>query len=198
MYQPLHLICSVQDLLPNSSGASPSPGCLSLVSKLGYPGSTPGRGIPFPDCLLLFSRLGCLGSTPGRGIPFPNCLLLFNRLGCPGSTPGRGISFPNCLLLFSRLGCLGSMPGRGIPFPDCMLMFNPLHCTQSPGTVTHLSHTHYVCQAPPNNPLLLLLLASCIVATHINSFSLSFLPSFLTTLPQPTTSILLDNPLPDV
>ncbi len=78
-------------------------------------------------------------------------------------------------------------------------MFSPLHCTQSPGTVTHLSHTHYVCEAPPDSPLLLLLLASCIAATHINSFSLpSFLPFFLTALPQPTTSILLDNPLLDV
>ncbi len=116
-------------------------------------------------------------STLGRGIPFPDCLL-FNRLGCPGSTPGRGIPFPDCLMLFNRLGCPGSTPSRGIPFPDCMLLFSPLHCTQSPGTVTHLSHTHYVCEAPPDNPLLLLLLlASCIAATHINYFSLSFLPS---------------------
>jgi hypothetical protein len=35
-----------------------------------------------------------------------------------------------------------------------------------------------VCETPPDNPLLLLLLASCIVATHINSFYLSFFPSF--------------------
>jgi len=176
-HQPLHLIRNAQGLLPNSPGASPSPGCLSLVSRLGCPGSTPGRGIPFPDCLLLFSRLGCLGSTLGKGIPFPNFLLLFNRLGYPGNTLGRGIPFPNCLLLFSRPGCPGSMPGRGIPFPDCLLLFSPLHCTQPPGTVTHLSHTHYVCEAPPDNPLLLL--ASCIIATHINSFSLSFLLSLL-------------------
>ncbi len=244
-HQPLHLIRSVQGLLPSSPGANPSPSCLSLVRRFGYPGnthgrgipfpnyllvfnrlgcpgnmlgkgilflnclllfsrlgclsSTPGRGIPFPDCLLLisrlgcpgstlgkgipfldclllFSRLGCLSSTPGRGIPFPDCLLLFNRLGCPSSTLGRGIPFPDCLLLFSRLGCPGSTPGRGISFPDCLLLFNTLHCTQSPGTVTHLSHTQYVCEVPPDNPLLLL--ASCIAATHINSFSLSFLPSF--------------------
>ncbi len=186
-HQPLHLIRSVQGLLPSSPGASPSPGCLSLVSRLGYPGSTPSKGIPFLDCLLMFNKLGCLGSTPGKGIPFPNCLLLFSRLGCPGSTPSRGIPFPNCLLLFSRLGCPGSTPGRGIPFPDCLLLFSPLlfsplHCTQSPRTVTHLSHTHYVCEAPPDNPLLLLLLllllASCIATTHIKFFSLSFLPSF--------------------
>ncbi len=168
----------MQGLLPSSSGASPSRGCLSLVSKLGCPGNMPSRSIPFPDYLLLFNRLGCPGSTPGRGIPFPNCLVLFNRLGCPGSTPGRGIPSPNCLLLFSRLGCPGSTPGRGISFPDYLLLFSLLHCTQSPGTVTHLSHTHYVCEAPPDNPLLLLLLASCIVATHINSFSFSFLLSF--------------------
>jgi hypothetical protein len=31
-----------------------------------------------------------------------------------------------------------------------------------------------VCEAPPDNPLLLLLLASCIAATHINSFFLFF------------------------
>ncbi len=97
---------------------------------------------------------------------------------------------------------VATTPGKGIPFPECLLLFSPLHYTQSPGTVTHLSHTHYVCEAPPDHPVLLLLLASCIVATHINSFSLSFLPSFLpsflTTLPQPTTSILLDNPLPNV
>ncbi len=89
--------------------------------------------------------------------------------------------FPNCLLLFSRLGYPGTTPSKGIPFHDCLLLFNPLHYTQSPGTMTHLSHTHYVCEAPPDNPLLLLLLlllASCIAATHINSFSLSFLPSF--------------------
>jgi len=76
-HQPFHLIRSVQGLLPSSPGASPSPGCLPLVSRLGYPGSTLGRGIPFPDCLLLFSRLGCPGSTPGRGILSPSCLLLF-------------------------------------------------------------------------------------------------------------------------
>jgi hypothetical protein len=127
--------------------------------------------------MLLFSKLGCLDIMLGKGILFPNCLLLFNRLGCPGSTLGRSISFPNCLLLFNRLGCPSSTPSRGITFPDCMLLLSLLHCTQSPGTVTHLSHTHYVCETPPDNPLLLLLLASCIVATHINSFSLSFLPS---------------------
>ncbi len=178
-HQPLHLIRSVQGLLPSSSGASPSPGCLPLVSRLSCPSSTPGRNSPFPDCLL-FSKLGCPGSTPGRGIPFLDCLLLFSRLGCPGSTPGKGISFPAYLLLFNRLGCPGSTPSKGILFPDCLLLFNPLHCTQSPGTVTHLSHTHYVCEAPPDNPLLLLLLllAYCIVVTHINSFSLCFLPSF--------------------
>jgi len=148
-----------------------------LFNRLGYPGSTPGRSIPFPDCLL-FSKLGHHGSMPGRGIPFPDCLLLFSRLGCPGSTPGRGIPFRDCLLLFNRLGCPSSTPGRGIPFSDCLLLFSPLHCTQSPGTMTHLSHTHYVCEAPPDNPLLLLLLASCIATTHINSFSLSFFPSF--------------------
>ncbi len=150
-HQPLHLIRSVQGLLPNLLGASPSLGCLLLVN-----------------------RLGC----PGKGIPFPDCLLLFSRLGCPGSTPGRGIPFPDYLLLFSRLGCLSSTFGTGIPFPDYLLLFSPLHCTQSSGIVTHLSHTHYVCEAPPDNPLLLLLLASCIAATYINSFSLSFLPSF--------------------
>ncbi len=154
-HQPLHLISSVQGLLPSSPSVSFSPGCLSLVSRLSYPGSMLGRGILFPDCLLLFSRLGCLGSTPGTGIPFLDCLLLFSRLGYPGSTLGRGISFP-----------------------DCLLLFNPLHYTQSPRTVTHLSHTHYVCEAPPDNPLLLLLLTSCIAATQINSFFLSFLPSF--------------------
>jgi hypothetical protein len=147
------------------------PDCLLLFSSLGCLGSTHGRGIPFPDCLLLFSRLGCPGSTHGRRIPFPHCLLLFSRLGCRGSTPGRGIPFPDCLLLFSRLGCPGSTPGRGIPFPHCLLLFSPLHYTQSPRTVTHLSHTHYVCEAPPDNPLLL---ASCNVATHINSFFLFF------------------------
>ncbi len=179
--QPLHLIRSVQGLLPSSPSASPSLGCLPLVNRLGCPGSMPGRDIPFLECLL-FNKLGCPGSTPSRGIPFPDCLLLFSRLGCPGSTPGRGIPFPDCLLLFNRLGCPSSTPGRGIPFPDCLLLFSPLHCTQSPGTVTHLSHTHYVCEAPPDNPLLLLLLlllASYIAATHINFFSLSFLPSFL-------------------
>ncbi len=126
-HQPLHLICSVEGLLPNSSGASPSPGYLSLVSRLGCPGSRPGRGIPFPDCLLVFSRLDCPGSTPGRGISFPDCLLLFSRLGCPGSTPGKGMPFPDCLLVFNRLGCPGSTSGRGIPFPDCLLLFSPLH-----------------------------------------------------------------------
>ncbi len=99
-------------------------------------------------------------------------------LGCLGSMHGIGISFPNCLLLFSRMGYPGNTPGRGIPFPDCLLLFSPLHYTQSPVTVTHLSHTHYVCEAPTNNPLLLLLLGSYIVATHINSFSFSFRPSF--------------------
>jgi hypothetical protein len=53
--------------------------------------------------MLVFSKLGCPGSTPGKGIPFPDFVLLFNRLGCPGSTPGRGIPFPDCLLLFSPL-----------------------------------------------------------------------------------------------
>jgi len=174
-HQPLHLIRNVQGLLPSSPGASPSPSCLPLVNRLGCPGSTLGRGIPFPD-YLLFNKLGCPGSTPGRSISFPDCLLMFSRLGCPG----KGIPFPDCLLLFNRLGCIGSTPGRGIPFPNYLLLFSPLHCTQSPGTVTHLSHTHYVCEAPPNNPLLLLLLllASYIATTHINSFSLSFLPSF--------------------
>jgi hypothetical protein len=114
-HQPLHLIRSVQDLLPNLLGASLSLSCLPLV----------------------------------------------NRLGCPSSTPGKGIPFLDCLLLFSRLSCPGITPGRDIPFPDYLLLFNPLHCTQSPGTVTHLSHTRYVCEAPPDNPLLLLLLASC-------------------------------------
>jgi hypothetical protein len=128
---------------------------LLLVSKLGCPGSTPGRGIPFPDYLLLFCRLGCLGSTHGRGMSFPHCLLLVSRLGCPGNTPSRGMPFPHCLLLVSKLGCLGSIPGRGIPFPDCLLLFSPLHYTQSSGTVTHLSHTHYLCEAPPDNPLLI-------------------------------------------
>ncbi len=196
-HQPLHLIRNVQGLLPSSPGASPSPSCLPLVNRLGCPSSTLGRGIPFPD-YLLFNKLGCPGSTPGRSISFPDCLLmfsrlgcpgkgipfpdclLFNKLGCPGNTPGRSIPFPDCLLLFNRLGCIGSTPGRGIPFPNYLLLFSPLHCTQSPGTVTHLSHTHYVCEAPPNNPLLLLLLllASYIATTHINFFSLSFLPSF--------------------
>ncbi len=199
-HQPFHLIRSVQGLLPSSPSVSPSPGCLSLVSMLGCPDSTPGRsisfpdcllfsrlccpgsmlgkGIPFPDCLLLFCRLGCLGNMHGRGIPFPNCLLLFSKRGYLGSTHGRGISFPHCLLLSNSMGCPSSTPGRGIPFPDCRLLFNPLHYTQSPRTMTHLSHTHYVCEAPPDNPLLLLLLASCIATTHINSFSLSFLPYF--------------------
>ncbi len=218
-HQPLHLIRSVQGLLPSSPGVSPLLGCLAPVSRLGYPGSTPGRGISFPDCLLLYSRLGCCGSTPGRGISFPDCLLLYSRLGCCGSTPGRGISFPDCLLLFSRLGCPsntpsrgipfpdcllfsklgcpGSTPGRGIPFPDFLLLFNPLHCTQSPGTMTHLSHTHYVCEAPPDNPSSSLPPA-LLQPTLILFLFPSFLPSFLTALPQPTTSILLDNPLPDV
>jgi hypothetical protein len=122
-HQPLHLICSVQGLLPSSSSVSPSPGCLPLVSRLG---STPGRGIPFPNCLLLFNSLAWPGSTLGRSIPFPDYLLMFNRLGCPGNTPGRGIPFPDCLLLFSRLGCPGSTPGRGIPFPGYLLLFNGL------------------------------------------------------------------------
>ncbi len=126
-HQPLHLIRSVEGLLPSSPGASPSPGCLSLVSRLGCPGSTHGRGMAFLVCLLLFNRLGCPGSTHGRGMPFPDCLLLFNRLGCPGSTPGRGI-----------------------PFPDCLLLFSPLHYTQSSGTVTHLSHTHTRQPSPYN------------------------------------------------
>ncbi len=174
-HQPLHLIRSVQGLLPNSPGVSPSPGCLLLVRRLSCPGSTHGRGIPFLHCLLLFSRLGCTSNTPGRVIPFLHCLLLFNRLGCPSSMPGRVISFPDCLVLFSRLSYPGNTHGRGISFPHCLLLFSRLGC---PGTMTHLSHTHYVCEAPPDNPLLLLLLASCIAATHINSFSFSFLPSF--------------------
>jgi hypothetical protein len=153
-HQPLHLIRSVQGLLPSSSGASPLlsrgipfPDCLLLFSRLGCLGSMPGRGISFLDCLL-FSRLGCPGSTLGKGISFPDCLL-FSRLGCPGSTPSRGISFRDCLLfnrlgcrsstpgrgisfrdclLFSRLGCPSSTPGRGIPFPSCLLLFSELGC----------------------------------------------------------------------
>jgi hypothetical protein len=106
--------------------------------------------MPFHDCLLLFNRLGYPGSTPGKGILFPDCLLLFNRLGCRGSTPGRGIPFPHCVLLFNRLGCPDSTLGKGIPFPNCLLLFSPLHYTQSLGTVTHLSHTHTQ-QPPPYN-----------------------------------------------
>ncbi len=128
-----HLICSVQGLLPSSPGASPSLGCLPLVSRLGCPGSTLGRSIMFFDCLLLFSKLGCLGSTHGRGISFPDCLLLFSRFGCPGSTPGRGISFPGCLLLFSRLGYPGNAHGSSIRLPSCLLRF---------GRLCHSGNTH--------------------------------------------------------
>jgi len=125
-HQPLHLIRSVQGLLPNSPSASPSPGYLLLVNKLGCPGNTLSRSIPFPDYLLLFSRLGCRGSTPGRGIPFPDSLLLFSRLGCRGSTPGRGIPFPGCLLQFSGLGYLGSTHGGSICLLGCLLRFERL------------------------------------------------------------------------
>jgi hypothetical protein len=47
--------------------------------------------------MLLFSRLGCPGSTPGKGILFPGCLLLFNGLGCPGSAHGGTIHLPGCI-----------------------------------------------------------------------------------------------------
>jgi hypothetical protein len=130
-HKPLHLIRSVQGLLPSSPSVSPSPDCLPLVSRLGCPGSTPGRGIPFPDCLLLFSRLDCPGSTHGRGIAFPDCLLLFSRLGCPGNTLGKGIPFPSCLLLFSKVGCLGSVHGSSIRLPSCLLRFGRLCCPGS-------------------------------------------------------------------
>jgi hypothetical protein len=141
-HQPLHLICSVQGLLPRSPSASPSPGstpgrsipfpdCLLLFSRLGCPGSMPGEGIMFPGCLLLFRELSCPGSTPDRSIMFPSCLLLFSELSCPGSTPGRGILFPGCLLLFSELNCLGSTPGKGILFPGCLLLFSELSCPGS-------------------------------------------------------------------
>ncbi len=126
-HQPLHLIHSVQGLLPRSPGASPSPGrnipfpdCLLLFSRLGCPGSRPGRGILFPDCLLLFSELNCPGSTPSRGILFPGCVLLFSELSCPSSTPDRGILFPGYLLLFSGLSCPGSAPGGSIHLPGCI------------------------------------------------------------------------------
>ncbi len=247
-HQPLHLIRSVQGLLPSSSGASPSPGCLSLVSRLGYLGNTPskgipflgcllfsrlschgrsipfldcllfnnmgcpdnthGRGISFPDCLL-FNNLGCPNSTPGRGIPFPDNLLLFSRLGCPGSTHGRGILFPHYLLMFSRLGCPNSTPGKGISFPDCLLLFSPLHYTQSPGTVTHLSYTHYVCEAPPDNPssssssssLPPALLQPTLIIFLFPSFLPSFFPYCIATTNninsswQPITKCLILNPL---
>ncbi len=126
-HQPLHLIRSVQGLLPRSPGTSPSPGrsipfldCMLLFSKLGCPGSTPGRSIMFPGCLLLFSELSCPGNTPGRGISFPGCVLLFSELSCPSSTPGRGILFPGCLPLFSGLSCPGSAPGGSIHLPGCI------------------------------------------------------------------------------
>jgi len=127
-HQPLHLIRSVQGLLPRSPGASPLPSCLPLISKLGCPSNMPSRSIPFLDCLLLFSRLGYPGSTPGKGILFPSCLLLFNELSCPGSTPGRGILFLGCLLLFSELSYPGSTPSKGILFPSCLLLFSGLSC----------------------------------------------------------------------
>jgi len=150
-HQPLHLIRNVQGLLLSSSDASPSIDYLSLVSRLGCPGSTLGRGTPFPNCLL-FSKLGCLGSTPSRGIPFPDYLLLFSRLGYHGNTLGRGI-----------------------PFPECLLLFSPLHCTQSPGTVTHLSST----QQPPPPPPPLCFLHCCNPHQFFFSFLPSFLFSLL-------------------
>jgi hypothetical protein len=66
----------------------------------------------------------------------------------------------------------------GYHVPSLLVVVQPSALYTKFENCTLLSHTHYVCEAPPNNPLLLLLLASCIVATHINSFSLSFLPSF--------------------
>ncbi len=130
-HQPLHLIRSVQGLLPRSPSASPSPGYLPLISRLGCPGSTLGRGILFPGCLLLFNELSCPGSTLGRGILFLGCLLLFSELSCPGSTPGRGILFPGYLLLFNELSCPGNTPGRGILFLGCLLLFSELSCPSS-------------------------------------------------------------------
>jgi hypothetical protein len=118
-HQPLHLIRSVEGLLPSSPGASPSLGCLPLVSRLGCPSSTPGRGIPFPDCLLLFSRLGYPGSTPSRGIPFPGCLLLFSGLSCPGSAHGGSIHLP---------GCINARGGGSVPITRCLIL-DPLLIT---------------------------------------------------------------------
>jgi hypothetical protein len=51
----------------------------------------------FLDYLSLFSRLGCRGSTPGRGILFPCCLLLFSGLSCLGSAHGGNIHLPGCI-----------------------------------------------------------------------------------------------------
>ncbi len=167
----------MEGLLPNSPGASPSPGYLSLVSRLGCPSSTHGRGMPFPDCLLLFSRLECPGSMPGRSIPFPDCLLVFSRFDCPGSTPGRGILFPNCLLLFSRRAALATLLAEAFRSLTACCYSALCIYTQSSGTVTHLSHTH-TRQPPPYNRFDFLILEQVL---HIEGwvFFLFFLFIFL-------------------